>query len=71
MDHYLHVQQWKNPRATGISFAVITAFIFAARYVNVLRYTFKGLYILLGSKSFTAHTEMMSLDLTVISNRRG
>jgi len=39
---------WKNPRATGITFLVTILFIFAARYLNVVRYIFKGLYIVLG-----------------------
>ena len=41
--------QWKNPRATGITFAATILFIFAARYLNVIRYAFKALYIVLGS----------------------
>jgi hypothetical protein len=46
----LTATQWKSPRATGITFAVTIAFIFAARYLNVIRYAFKGLYMVLGSK---------------------
>jgi hypothetical protein len=44
----LIITQWKSPRATAISFVVSVAFIFTARYVNILRYIFKGLYIVLG-----------------------
>lgn len=40
--------QWKNPRATAISFAVCVVFIFASRYLNIIRYMFKALYIVLG-----------------------
>lgn len=43
--------QWKNPRATGISFAASVLFIFAARYLHVLRYIFKGLYVILFRES--------------------
>jgi hypothetical protein len=32
---------WDNPRASGIAYASIVAFIFAARYLDILRYTFK------------------------------
>ncbi|KAI9875984.1 MAG: hypothetical protein M1830_007609 [Pleopsidium flavum] len=39
---------WENPRATGISFLLSVAFIFAARYLPVLRWSFKVLYIALG-----------------------
>jgi hypothetical protein len=41
--------QWKNPRATAISFAAAVIFIFAARYLNVIRYIFKALWVTLGS----------------------
>lgn len=41
--------QWKNPRATGISFALSILFIFAARYLNIVRYIFKLLWVILGS----------------------
>jgi len=40
--------QWKNPRATAIVFAVCVSLIFATRYLNVLRYFFKGAYSVLG-----------------------
>ncbi|KAL9094122.1 MAG: hypothetical protein Q9165_003537 [Trypethelium subeluteriae] len=39
---------WENPRATAISYAIIVSLIFAGRYLNVLRYVFKGLYMTLG-----------------------
>lgn len=45
---FYRLLSWKNPRATAISFAISVAFIFAARYLNILRYIFKGLYVLLG-----------------------
>ena len=39
---------WQNPRATAIAFASTVAFIFAARYLDVLRYTFKLTWMTLG-----------------------
>lgn len=39
---------WKNPRASGIAFASIIAFIFAARYLDLIRYAFKLTWIALG-----------------------
>ncbi|MCJ1235791.1 hypothetical protein MMC14_003762 [Varicellaria rhodocarpa] len=39
---------WENPRATTVSFLGTVLFIFAARYLPALRWTFKGLYVLLG-----------------------
>lgn len=53
MTHYhslfYRLLSWKNPRATGIAFAVSVAFIFAARYLNVIRYIFKAVYLTLGA----------------------
>lgn len=45
---FYRLLSWKNPRATAISFAVAVTFIFAARYLNVIRYIFKAIYVTLG-----------------------
>jgi len=45
---FYRLLSWKNPRATAISFAASIIFIFSARYLNVIRYIFKALYITLG-----------------------
>lgn len=47
---FYNILSWKNPRVTTISYASIIVFIFFTRYVPVLKYVFKGLYIVLGSK---------------------
>ncbi|KAJ5769603.1 hypothetical protein N7520_004162 [Penicillium odoratum] len=39
---------WEQPRATAVSYASITGFIFAARYLPLLRWAFKFLYMSLG-----------------------
>lgn len=39
---------WQNPRATGIAFASVVAFIFAVRYLDILRYAFKFTWMTLG-----------------------
>ncbi|RDW65710.1 uncharacterized protein DSM5745_09449 [Aspergillus mulundensis] len=39
---------WEQPRATAASFASVVAFIFAARYLPLLRWFFKFLYFVLG-----------------------
>jgi hypothetical protein len=39
---------WENPRASGIAFASVVALIFAARYLDILRYTFKLTWMTLG-----------------------
>ncbi|KAJ0413950.1 Reticulon-domain-containing protein [Aspergillus carlsbadensis] len=46
---------WEQPRATAASFASVVAFIFAARYLPLLRWFFKFLYVALG---FTAAFEL-------------
>ncbi|KAG9235146.1 Reticulon-domain-containing protein [Amylocarpus encephaloides] len=38
---------WNNPRASGIAYASIVVFIFAARYLDILRYAFKVTYLTL------------------------
>ena len=45
---FYRLLSWKNPRATGIAFAATVVLIFASRYLNVLRFTLKALYLTLG-----------------------
>ncbi|GAD92943.1 cell lysis protein cwl1 [Paecilomyces variotii No. 5] len=46
---------WEHPRATALSFASVVTFIFAARYLPLIRWAFKFLYLALG---FTATLEI-------------
>ena len=46
---FYRLLSWKNPRATGIAFALTVTFIFAARYLNLIRYLFKLSYVTLGA----------------------
>ncbi|KAJ5779844.1 Reticulon [Penicillium paradoxum] len=39
---------WEQPRATAVSYASVVTFIFAARYLPLLRWALKFLYMLLG-----------------------
>ncbi|OOQ87265.1 putative cwl1 [Penicillium brasilianum] len=39
---------WEQPRATAVSYATVISFIFAARYLPLLRWAFKFLYMSLG-----------------------
>lgn len=39
---------WNNPRASGIAYASIVALIFAVRYLDVLRWSFKLTWMVLG-----------------------
>ncbi|RMZ73814.1 cell lysis [Pyrenophora seminiperda CCB06] len=45
---FYRLLSWKNPRATGIAFASTVVFIFATRYLNLIRYIFKASYMILG-----------------------
>ena len=40
--------QWEHPRATAITFAMTIAFIFAARYLPILRWVMKAFYVAFG-----------------------
>ena len=42
---------WKNPRATGATFAATLVLIFAGRYLPILRYTLKLTWMTLGGKT--------------------
>ncbi|KAK2757559.1 hypothetical protein FQN54_004528 [Arachnomyces sp. PD_36] len=46
---------WERPRATAVSYLTVVGFIFAARYLPLLRWAFKFLYVALG---FTAALEI-------------
>ncbi|KAI4255058.1 MAG: hypothetical protein LQ352_002758 [Teloschistes flavicans] len=45
---FYNLLSWENPRATTISFLSTILFIFAARYLPALRWTFKVLWMTLG-----------------------
>jgi hypothetical protein len=45
---FYNLLSWKNKRATGITFASVLAFIFAARYLPVVRYLIKFTWMSLG-----------------------
>ncbi|KAJ5544492.1 hypothetical protein N7535_007109 [Penicillium sp. DV-2018c] len=49
---------WEQPRATAVSYVSVVGFIFAARYLPLLRWAFKILYMLLG---LTAAVEVAGL----------
>lgn len=46
---FYRLLSWKNPRATAIAFAGSIVFIFASRYLNLIRYIFKTSYMVLGA----------------------
>ncbi|CAF9930481.1 hypothetical protein IMSHALPRED_008190 [Imshaugia aleurites] len=45
---FYNLLSWENPRATTLSFVSILLFIFAARYLPALRWSFKALWMVLG-----------------------
>lgn len=45
---FYNLLSWENPRASGIAFAVTVLFIFAYRYLPMLKWAFKMLYLTLG-----------------------
>ncbi|KAF1986105.1 hypothetical protein K402DRAFT_393963 [Aulographum hederae CBS 113979] len=45
---FYRLLSWKNPRATAIVYLTTVAFIFAARYLDILRYVLKATFYLLG-----------------------
>ncbi len=45
---FYNLLSWENPRATGISYAAIVIFIFATRYVPLVRYGLKASWVILG-----------------------
>ncbi|KAF2277112.1 uncharacterized protein EI97DRAFT_449853 [Westerdykella ornata] len=46
---FYRLLSWRNPRATAISFAASVIFIFAVRYLNILRYILKAVCWTLGA----------------------
>lgn len=67
---FYRLLSWKNPRATAIAFAASVIFIFAARYLNVIRYLFKGLYLTLGTTAAAELVGQMALGHGLTSQVR-
>jgi hypothetical protein len=45
---FSNLLSWNNPRASGIAYGSIILFIFAARYLDILRYVFRLTWLTLG-----------------------
>lgn len=45
---FFNMLSWENPRASGIAYLTLVSLIFVTRYLDVLRYTFKLTYMVLG-----------------------
>ncbi|KAJ6157929.1 hypothetical protein N7470_005521 [Penicillium chermesinum] len=63
------LRAWEQPRATAVSFATVISFIFAARYLPILRWAFKFLYMSLGLTAAVEEThEAVLEDVSQLSN---
>ncbi|KAJ4354763.1 hypothetical protein N0V95_003536 [Ascochyta clinopodiicola] len=67
---FYRLLSWKNPRATGISFAAAIVFIFAARYLNVIRYIFKLTWVVLGTTAAAEVAGQLALGKGLTSQFR-
>ncbi|KAJ5814555.1 Reticulon [Penicillium riverlandense] len=61
---------WEQPRATAVSYASIVGFIFAARYLPLLRWAFKFLYMALGLTAAVELTGQLVLKQGIASSFR-
>jgi hypothetical protein len=61
---------WKNKRATGISFVAAISFIFACRYLPVLRYFLKLSWMTLGVVTLAEVSSKVALGSSVTSSVR-
>lgn len=67
---FYRLLSWKNPRATGIAFGATVLFIFAARYLNLIRYMFKMSYMVLGLTAAAEVVGKMALGRGLTSQFR-
>lgn len=65
---FFNLLSWKNPRATAITFVSTLVFIFACRYLPIVRLTLKGTWTILGGKFLAiiySHQCLTSLVVTL------
>lgn len=67
---FFNILSWQNPRVTTISYASIITFIFFTRYVPILKYIFKGLYVVLGITAAAEVAGKVVLDRGLASHMR-
>lgn len=61
---------WRNPRASGIAYAAIISFIFAARYLDLIRWAFKLTWVALGVTVAAEATGKLILNNGLASQMR-
>ena len=67
---FYNLLSWENPRATAISYASIVVLIFATRYLPLVRYSLKAMYIVLGITAAAEGTGKMLMGQGVASKMR-
>ncbi|EUC40322.1 hypothetical protein COCMIDRAFT_9775 [Bipolaris oryzae ATCC 44560] len=67
---FYRLLSWKNPRATAIAFASTVVFIFAARYLNLIRYIFKSSYLVLGATATAEIAGQLTIGRGITSQFR-
>lgn len=67
---FFNLLSWKNPRATGISFASVLAFIFACRYLPIGRLALRGTWTLLGVITIAEAAAKYTIGSSVASQVR-
>jgi len=67
---FYRLLSWKNPRATAISFASTVIFIFAVRYLNLLRYILKAVWVTLGTTALAEVAGQLTIGKGLTSQFR-
>jgi hypothetical protein len=67
---FSNLLSWNNPRASGIAYGSIILFIFAARYLDILRYFFKLTWWTLGVTVLVEGAGKLLLSHGFISSAR-
>jgi hypothetical protein len=67
---FSNLLSWENPRASAIAYGSIILFIFAARYLDILRYFFRLTWLTLGVTVLVEGASKLLLSHGIISGAR-
>lgn len=67
---FFNLLSWKNPRATGITFASVIVFIFATRYLPLVRLMLKGTWTILGVVTLAEAAAKLTIGSSVAGSVR-
>lgn len=67
---FFNLLSWKNPRATGISFTSVVVFIFACRYLPIIRLALKGTWTVLGVVTLAEAAAKLTIGSSVAGSVR-